>query len=51
MASRKKIFPVLLPAVLFIISLYLIIQLYKDNDTGNENSQNQVLKGCTADRN
>lgn len=51
MASRKKIFPVLLPLVLLLISFYLIIQLYKNNDTGNENSQNQVLKGCTANRN
>lgn len=49
MASRKKLLPVLLPAALFFILLYLLVQLYRRNDTSTEFEGNPVNEGWYAD--
>jgi beta-xylosidase len=49
MASRKKLMPVLLPAVLFFILFYMLVQLYRRNDTSTEYAGNPVFEGWYAD--
>lgn len=49
MASRKKILPVLLPAFIFFILFYLLIQVYRGNSTDTDYAGNPVLAGWYAD--
>lgn len=49
MADRNKILPILLPALIFFILFYLLVQLYRNNGKTSEYAGNPVIQGWYAD--